>query len=330
MRSKKRREIELRDLFRTRNRGMRSLLATVEKLVDHDVPVLILGESGVGKDHLAAAIHACGARRELPFVHIDCASIPHDLFESELFGYEPGTFTDAKVRRIGKLEAAKDGTVYFDEIAALTTPLQAKLLRAIEEKRFTRLGGHQNVAFAARVIVSTNVDLDGLVARGEFRRDLFYRINVVTLTLPPLRERREDIPLLAAGFLRVARVARRSEAPGSTPARKILRSFEPEALEVLTGYPWPGNIRELKNVVERAALLEDSDRIGVGSLAERLRDATSLVSAAACDQWTLDELEKRYIREILRQTKSNFSRAATILGINRKTLLEKRRKYGLE
>jgi DNA-binding NtrC family response regulator len=317
MRSRKPREVALRDLFRSRSRGLRSLLATAEKLVDRDVSVLILGESGTGKNYLAEAIHACGARRMQPFVSIDCASIPHDLFESELFGYEQGTFTDAKNRKIGKLEAATSGTVYFDEIAALAPPLQAKLLRAIEEKKFTRLGGHQNVSFSARVIASTNVDLDALVERGGFRHDLLYRINVVTLTLPPLRDRREDIPRLAKAFLRNSQ-------------HGALRGFEPDALAMLTSYSWPGNVRELRNVVERAALLEDSERIRITSLADRLRDTASLVSAAARDQWTLDQLEERYIREIIRQTRSNFSRAATILGINRKTLLEKRRKYGLE
>lgn len=317
MPSRKLREVALGDLIRTRSRGMRSLLATAAKLVDRDVSVLILGESGTGKDFLAKAIHACGSRRARPFVHIDCASIPHDLFESELFGYEQGTFTDAKNRKIGKLEAARDGTVYFDEIAALTPPLQAKLLRAIEEKRFTRLGGHQNVVFASRVIASTSVDLERVVALGDFRGDLLYRINVVTLALPPLRDRREDIPQLAKTFLRDA-------------GRKQVRGFDADALEVLSSYSWPGNIRELRNVVERAALLEESSMVGVASLADRLRDATSLVAAAARDQLTLDQLEERYIREILRQTRSNYSKAATILGINRKTLLEKRRKYGME
>ncbi len=296
---------------------MRLLLTTVEKLVDHDVSLLILGESGVGKNYLAEAIHACSARKDQPFVHLDCAAIPHDLFESELFGYEQGTFTDARARKIGKLEAARSGTVYFDEIAALSAALQAKLLRGIEERKFTRLGGHQNVAFGARVIASTNVDLDALVERGEFRRDLLYRINVVTLTIPPLRERREDIPQLAAAFLRHSR-------------RTSIRGFDPEALQIVIAYSWPGNVRELRNVIERAALLEESGRITVASLPDHLRDGLSLVTAAARDQWTLMQLEERYIREVLRQTRSNFSRAATILGINRKTLLEKRRKYGLE
>src|SRR5438045_5627507 len=185
----RRRDPRLSDFVRTKNAAMRALLETIEKVAGHDVNILLLGESGSGKNYLAEAIHACGRRRDQPFVHIDCASIPHELFESELFGYEKGTFTDAQSRKIGKLEAAQNGTVYFDEIAALAPALQAKLLRAIEEKRFTRLGGHQQVAFAARVMSSTNVGLDSL------RRDLLYRINVVTVTMPPLRERREDIPL---------------------------------------------------------------------------------------------------------------------------------------
>jgi len=278
---------------------MRALLDTVEKLIDRDVPILVLGESGVGKNYLAEAIHACGARRDQPFVHIDCASIPHELFESELFGYEKGTFTDAQSRKIGKLEAAKSGTVYFDEIAALTQSLQAKLLRAIEEKRFTRLGGHQRVEFAARVISSTNVDSNAI------RRDLFYRINVVTLTVPPLRERREDIPLLLGD-----------------------RNVDDEAMRILTSYSWPGNVRELRNVIERAALF--ADVITPAALPDHLRGAPSLIEAATREQWTLDDLEERYIREVLRMTKSNYSRAAEILGINRKTLLEKRKKYGID
>jgi len=277
---------------------MRALLDTVGKLIDRDVPLLILGESGVGKDYLAEAIHACGPRRDQPFVAIDCASIPHDLFESELFGYEKGTFTDAQQRKIGKLEAAQNGTAYFDEIAALTQTLQAKLLRAIEEKHFTRLGGHQQIAFNARVVSSTNIDVAAL------RKDLFYRISVVTVTIPPLRDRREDIPLLIGD-----------------------RKVDDEAMQILMSYSWPGNVRELRNVIERAALF--SDTITASSLPDALRAAPSLIDAATREQWTLEQLEERYIREVLRATKGNYSRAAAILGINRKTLLEKRKKYGL-
>jgi two-component system response regulator AtoC len=302
----------------TRSRAMRALVETAGKLVDRDTNVLILGESGTGKNYLAEAIHSCGPRASEPFVAIDCASIPHELFESELFGYEKGTFTDAATRKIGKLEAAGNGTTYFDEIAALTLPLQAKLLRAVEERRFTRLGGTAAVKFSARIISSTNTNIDALTATGGFRRDLLYRVNVVTLTMPPLRERREDIAPLARKFLRAS-------------GRKRVRGFDDEAMAMLTAYAWPGNVRELRNVVERAALMEESDRITAASLPlDSVREPAAFVEAATRDGWTLDELEKRYIVEILRRTKQNNSRAAQILGINRKTLLEKRKKYGLE
>ena len=265
---------------------MRALLATIGKIVDRDANVLLLGESGSGKDHLAEAIHACGSRRDAPFVPIDCASIPPDLFESELFGYEKGTFTEATARKIGRLEAAGRGTVYFDEIAALTPALQAKLLRAIQDRRFTRLGGSQPVNFAARVISSSSSDASTL------RRDLFYRINVVTLYVPPLRERLEDLDALVRGFL-----ARRK------------RGVREDALAMLRHYHWPGNVRELRNVIERAVLIEEGDFVTPGSLPPLDGD---LIAVAARGEWTLEELESRYIREILRQTRSNYSKAAAV------------------
>jgi DNA-binding NtrC family response regulator len=302
--ARKRREPRLTDFLRSRSAAMRPLLQTVEKLVAHDVSVLLLGESGAGKDYFAEAIHACGPRRNHPLVRIDCASIPADLFESELFGYEKGTFTDAATRKLGKLEMAAGGSVYFDDIAALAPPLQAKLLRAIQEKRFTRLGGHQSVPFEARVMSSSGVD------SGALRPDLFYRINVMTLTIPPLRERKEDIPMLARAFL-----ARRK------------RGIDHEAMRALVDHDWPGNVRELRNVIDRAVVVEESDAITPAALPPLVSDFSA---TAARRQWSLEELESRYIREILRQTKSNYSRAAYILGINRKTLLEKRKKYGIE
>jgi transcriptional regulator with PAS, ATPase and Fis domain len=287
---------------------MRALLQTVEKVLDHDVNLLLLGESGSGKDFFAEAIHACGKRRDKPFVKIDCAGIPAELFESELFGYEKGTFTDAQSRKLGKLETVLGGTVYFDDIAALAPPLQAKLLRAIQEKRFTRLGGNQTIVLDGRVISSSSTPAEELLAG--LRADLFYRINVVTLTIPPLRERREDIPRLAKSFL-----ARRKSG------------MDADAMRLLVEHQWPGNIRELRNVIERATLIEESDAITPASLPSFSADT---IETASRHQWTLDELESRYIREILRQTKSNYSTAAKILGINRKTLLEKRKKYGIE
>jgi transcriptional regulator with PAS, ATPase and Fis domain len=300
----------LTDFFRTRNPAMRNVLDTAEKVLGHDVSILILGESGSGKDHLAEAIHASGDRRDQPFVHIECASIPAELFESELFGHERGTFTDAHARKIGKLEAAQRGTVYFDEISALTPALQAKLLRAIEEKRFTRLGGGSVVPFEARIVSSSNADLQMLLTAGSLRRDLYYRINVLTLHLPALRERPEDILPLATSFL-----------------RRRKRGFDEEAQRLLVSYAWPGNVRELRNAVERAVLVEESDRITAASLP--IAAPNDLVVTAARGEWTLDQLETHYIREVLRRTRNNYSKAAEILGINRKTLLEKRRKYGL-
>jgi DNA-binding NtrC family response regulator len=283
---------------------MRSLLETIEKVLDHDVNVLLLGESGVGKDHLAEAIHACGMRRERPLTRIDCAAIPPDLFEAELFGYEKGTFTDAQTRKIGKLEMANGSTAYFDGIATLAQSLQAKLLRAVQEKRFTRLGGNQSVPFDARIISSSSIGVESL------RTDLLYRINVVTLVVPPLRDRREDIPLLVKNF-----IGRRK------------RGVDDAAMNVLMQHTWPGNIRELRNVIERAVLTEDGDVITATSLSALDAD---LLATASSGQWTLEQLEQRYIRDVLQRTRSNYSRAAAILGINRKTLLEKRKKYGIE
>ena len=287
---------------------MRTLLQTVEKVLDHDVNLLLLGESGTGKDYFAEAIHACGKRRGKPFVKIDCAGIPAELFESELFGFEKGTFTDAQSRKLGKLETVQGGTVYFDDIASLAPALQAKLLRAIQEKRFTRLGGNQTLSLDGRVISSSSIPAGELLAG--LRRDLLYRINVVTLTIPPLRERREDIPRLARSFL-----ARRK------------RGIDDEAMRMLVEHEWPGNVRELRNVIERATLVEEGQMITPVALPPFTSD---FVASASRNQWTLDDLESRYIREILRQTRSNYSRAAKILGINRKTLLEKRRRYGIE
>src|SRR5436190_7224549 len=301
--ARRRRDPLLKDFVRTRSGAMHALLQTAEKVLEHDVNILILGESGSGKDFLAEAIHACGKRRGGPFVRIDCAAIPPELFESELFGYEKGTFTDAQTRKLGRLELAQDGSVYFDDITALAANLQAKLLRAIQEQRFTRLGGNQSVSFDARVITSASDP-------ASLRRDLLYRVNVVTLAIPPLRERAEDIPLLARAFL-----ARRK------------RGIDRAAMTVLQQHEWPGNVRGPRNVSDRAGLVEEREVITPKSLPPLEGD---LVAIAARRQWTIEQLEARYIREILRQTRANYSRAAAILGINRKTLLEKRRKYGIE
>jgi transcriptional regulator with PAS, ATPase and Fis domain len=302
--ARRRRNPKLSDYIRTKSALMRSVVQTAEKVVDRDVSVLLLGESGTGKDYLAEAIHACGPRRDLPMVHIDCASIPPDLFEAELYGYEKGTFTDAQTRKIGRLEAANGSTVYFDAISGLAPNLQAKLLRAIQERQFSRLGGGVLVPFQARVMSSSSGGVESL------RRDLLYRINIVTLSLPPLRERREDIPQLVRQF-----IGRRK------------KKMSDEAMALLVRHDWPGNVRELRNVVERAMMVEDADVITAAALQPLESD---LVQSAAGQRLTLDQLEERYIRRVLAETAENYSRAAEILGINRKTLLEKRRKYGID
>jgi DNA-binding NtrC family response regulator len=307
-------------LIRTRTPAMREVVEMAQKVLDHDVNLLLLGESGTGKDFLAAAIHSCSERAAKPFVRIDCASIPPELFESELFGHEKGAFTDAQTRRSGKLEAAGGGTVYFDDIATLAPGLQPKLLRTIQEKQFTRLGGNDAIRFGARIISSSNLSLDALLQSGGFRKDLYYRVNVMMLTLPPLRERVDDIEPLAVAFL-----------AGASAPMKSATGFEPEALRLLRDYSWPGNLRELRNVVERAAIVESGTSITPESLPlERFANARDFVATAVARQWSLEELEERYIREVLRQTRTNYSKAAVLLGIHRKTLLEKRKKYGID
>lgn len=311
----------LRRLFPTRNAGVDEILAHVEKALSHNVNILIRGESGTGKDTLAHAIHLAGPRRDRPFVKIDCSSLPADIFESELFGYEKGAFTGAFARKSGKLETAHRGVVYFDEIGTLTSPLQAKLLRIIQERSFTRLGGTRSVEIDVRLIASSNAGLESLIAAGEFRKDLYYRLNVLSVDLPPLRERPEDIAPLARSFLK--------EAAGRFAKR--FAGFDAAALELLQTYNWPGNIRELRNVIDRAAILEETDRIRASSLPlEEFVRGDDFIATAARHLWSMEELERRYIVEILRQTDGNFTRAAEILGLNRKTLLEKRRRYGID
>ncbi|HVR44888.1 MAG TPA: sigma 54-interacting transcriptional regulator [Thermoanaerobaculia bacterium] len=309
-----------RRLFPTRSPRLREVLVTAAKVLPTDASVMVLGESGTGKDYFAEALHACGARGERPFVRIDCAALPEDLFEAELFGYEKGAFTDASIRKQGRIELAQGGTLYFDEIASLAPRLQAKLLRLLQERHFSRLGDSRTIDVDVRVISSSNLASTDLSDERHFRKDLYYRLNVVSFILPPLRERIEDVPSLAAAFLRDA--AKRY-------GRK-LDGFEPRALDILRDYHWPGNLREMKNAIERAVIVETSSRIRPESLpTDRFFGEGDVLRTAAAANWTLEQLERRYVEEILRQTRSNQTRAAAILGISRKTLLEKRKKWGL-
>ncbi len=279
--------------------------------------VLIRGESGAGKDLLASLIHYLGPGREEPLVKIDCASLPLELLESELFGYERGAFTGATGTKRGRLETAGAGTIVLDEIAALTLPMQAKVLRVIEEKRFQRLGGTRTVAVEARIIALTNLDLELAAARGSFRQDLFYRLNVIPLAVEPLRERRADVRPLAVHLLQqLAEVHHRPE----------LR-LSPAALAALEKYDFPGNVRELRNLLERAVVYATGPEIRPEDWPAHVRDSGG---AATTAKKTLRELERAHIAEVLDFTRGRKSKAAAILGISRKALLEKRKRYGLD
>jgi DNA-binding NtrC family response regulator len=311
----------LRTLLSTRNRALLRVIDTLAKALDHDVNVLILGEPGTGKNFVAEALHACGNRAKHPFVTIECAAVPAEIFEAELFGFEKGAFTDAQTRKTGRIELAQRGTIYFDEVGSVSPAIQAKLLRVIQERTFSRLGSTQPLSLDVRVIASSNLDLAAALESGAFRQDLYYRLNVLNVILPPLRERPEDIAPLARRFLHDA--AKRLQSPA--------RAFDPSALEMLEDYAWPGNIRELRNIVDRAALLAAGPSITPAELPlDGFLSGPDLIASAISRRWSLEELEKRYIREVLRQTGNNYSRAAEILGINRKTLFEKRKRFGLE
>ncbi|MBI4484316.1 MAG: sigma-54-dependent Fis family transcriptional regulator [Acidobacteria bacterium] len=294
---------------------MLEVLGMARKVAVTDANLLIRGESGTGKDLLASAIHFLSKRRSGPLVKIDCAGLPVALIESELFGYEKGAFTDAHERKPGRLESAHRGTLVLDGIEQLQLSAQSKILRVIEEKQFQRLGGMDSLAIDTRIIALTNVDLEGAIHAGQFRQDLYYRLNILTLHLPPLRERRDDIPQLYRYFLKQF---------DAKYGKKCQLSADSE--EMLNGYDWPGNVRELKNLIERAVVVAEKTEIQRGDFPAHLWNIRYM---ATCEKLTLQELEKRYILEILRHTKGNKSQAAKILGIHRKTLLEKTKLYGL-
>lgn len=293
----------------------RRLLEQVKKIAPARSTVLVRGESGAGKDLLAEILHYLGPHPEEPLVKIDCASLPLELVESELFGYEKGAFTGASQAKLGRLELAGAGTLVLDEIAGLSPAIQAKLLRVIEEKRCERLGGGRPRQVEARVIALTHVDLERAVARHAFREDLFYRLNVIPLAIPPLRERRGDIAPLVRHFL----------AHFAEVHRKPRMTVSPAALATLEQYAWPGNVRELRNLVERAVVLGTGGEMQAEELPAEMRRA----APAGEEKMSLEEVERAYIAEMLEATRGRKGRAAEILGISRKTLLEKRKKYGL-
>jgi DNA-binding NtrC family response regulator len=293
------------------------VLELAEKLADTSTTLLVTGESGTGKDQLARWIHERGPRRDAPFLKIDCASLPAELVESELFGHERGAFTGAVGRKLGRLEMAQGGTIVLDEVAALAPGMQAKLLRVVEERRFERLGGTDVLRVDGRLMALTNTDLPRAVADGRFRQDLYFRLSVLGIAVPPLRQRRGDISALIAHFL-----ARLGPVHGKPDA-----TLDPAALGLLESYLWPGNVRELKNTIEHALVFAKAPQLTPQNFPE-IMNPTGEARGPSGPLRSLEDLERDAIQETLEVTHYKIGRAAEILGISRKTLLEKRKKYG--
>lgn len=316
---------------------MQRFLEEVQQVVASDSSLLLLGETGVGKEHLSKAIHAEGHRSQGPFIPINMAAIPEQLMESELFGHEQGAFTGAVRSRRGAFELAHSGTIFLDEIGEMSLQMQSKLLRVLQDLEFTPVGGETPVWVDVRVIAATNKDLEEEVQRGNFRQDLYYRLGVITLTIPPLRKRKQDIPALANQFLNMHNMK---------IGREISR-FSPVTMEALCQYPWPGNIRELMNVIERAVLLCRSDTISIDNLPGTFQGRGSaskglpLLNDLGINSWkgkplaqvkkqVLHLVEKRYLEMVLEQTRGRVGEAADIAGIHPRGLYGKMKRLGLD
>ncbi len=318
-----RRQMELKggaDPLIGKSRAMQKIFQTIEKVAPTDSTVLIYGPSGTGKELVARAIHQHSLRKDKEFVAVDCSALVETLLESELFGHVKGSFTGAVQTKHGFLELANGGTFLFDEISNLSLNIQAKLLRVIQEREFIKVGSEKRIKVDIRIIASTNQDLKQAIREGKFREDLYYRLSVVPLNLPSLKERREDIPLLVEYFLE--RFAKKSKKP--------IQGISSEAMELLLDYDWPGNVRELKHLIERIIILEDGPIIQADNIPWFIHKHHQDLPLSDEKIATLNELEKQYIRLILKKTKGNRSQASELLGINRKTLLEKIKKYDLE
>jgi DNA-binding NtrC family response regulator len=318
---------ELKDRYQFKNiigqsGVMQEVFRAIEKVINSNVVVLITGESGTGKEVIARAIHYHNKQRASnAFIAVNCSALPESLLESELFGHEKGSFTGATGRRIGKFESANGGTIFLDEIGLMTPAMQAKMLRVLQEREFERVGGNELVKVNTRVISATNADLEEAVRKGEFREDLYYRISVFPIKLPPLRERKEDIPLLAAHFL-----TKYSASEG-----KEIEEISPEALELLMAYHWPGNVRELENAIERAVVLANPPEVQAKDLPGAIRslgEKKIYESDNKLSGW-IEKLEEEALRQALLECEGNISQTAKKLGIGRATIYRKAKKYGL-
>jgi len=304
---------------------MQALFELIRKVADSDSTVLLLGESGTGKELIARALHYNSPRRQGPLIPVNCAAIPAELLESELFGHERGAFTHAVRTRIGRFEQANGGTIFLDEIADMSPTLQVKILRVLQDRAFERIGGVKTIRVDIRVIAATNRNLEAMVKAGQFREDLFYRLNVIPIRVPPLRERTSDIPLLAAHFL--SEFSRRRKQP--------VKRLSPEALELLMKYPWPGNVRELENLMERLVILCEGEIIRPGDLPERFQPLPPLKLPEPPPDFppegislteAVQDFERRLILKALEKSRWVKSRAAQLLHLNRTTLIEKMKK----
>jgi DNA-binding NtrC family response regulator len=305
-----------------KSQKIRQVFALVDKVAETDSTILIFGESGTGKELVAREIHLKSNRADGPFVSINCGALPEPLLESELFGHVRGSFTGAVRDKDGLFAVAKGGTFFLDEVGETSPTIQVKLLRVLQEREVIPVGGVKAIKVDARLIAATNADLERDVETGKFRADLFYRLNVIPVRIPPLRERKDDIPLLVEHFLKTY-----SETSG-----KPLKTISPDAFDILNRHDWPGNVRELENAIERAVILQDGRIIMPEDLPEKLRSrgkdrSESVVSVT---NLTLDELEREYLLKVLEETSWHKKRAAAILGINASTLYRKLQRYGFE
>jgi transcriptional regulator with PAS, ATPase and Fis domain len=300
---------------------MLATLDTVHKVAPTGATVMIYGESGTGKELIARAIHDLSERANKPFVSVSAGALPETLLESELFGYEKGAFTGAVTAKPGRFEMANGGTLFLDEIGDISLATQVKLLRVLQERKFERLGGTRTIDVDVRVVAATNQDLQQLIADGSFREDLFYRLNVVPITLPPLRQRARDVPVLTAHFLEKYRA-------GS-------KSLTPDAMQALAAYQWPGNIRELENTVERMVILSHGDEIGVDDLPSEVRAGSCITERSSAgfvlpeEGINLEEVELDLVRQALDRAGSNVPKAAKLLGLTTKTLEARMQRFGL-
>ncbi len=307
--------------------NMQDVFRMVEKIANTDSTVLIYGESGTGKELIARAIHFNSDRRERPLIPVNCGAIPEELLESELFGHEQGAFTGATRTRIGRFELGNGGTIFLDEIGDMSPALQVKILRVLQEHEFERVGGMKTIKVDIRVIAATNKELEKNVSEGKFREDLFYRLNVIPIQLPPLRERRSDIPLLVSHFLQMYNSKNKHNIVG----------FSPEAMELLTNYEWPGNVRELENMIERIVILKGEGLVGTGDLSEKVLASTpqslhpliQIPESGISFNTAVTEFERELILQALDRTNWVKNKAAKLLNLNRTTLVEKIKKINL-